>query len=266
MFESSLIDLEATQHPRRQWAALPIAIALHGAVLASVGVAQVWNVDAVGELVLPEPYRVYAVPEILSEPESGPTQQSSTEQEPSEPAPVPPAPEQIAQAEAPEPKADTTEKVAVLDAPRSGGPGNAESRDPWLPSRGTVPGPPSDRTEIVPAVAVVEAPDDQVLTVGGAVTRPVLLSGRPPRYPEIARRSCIEGTVILEALIDKRGRVSGASILKGGLPLGLDEVAVSAVREWIFEPAKLAERPVNVRYTLTVHFRCERQSGSSRAS
>jgi hypothetical protein len=50
MFESSLIDLNASRKPRHRWIPLSIAIALHGALLASVGWAQVWNVEAVREL------------------------------------------------------------------------------------------------------------------------------------------------------------------------------------------------------------------------
>lgn len=80
MFESSLIDLEAKQHPRRKWAALPIAVALHGIVLVSIGAAQVWNVEAVGDPEVVTPFRVSFVPALPSAPASGgQTEKATTE-------------------------------------------------------------------------------------------------------------------------------------------------------------------------------------------
>jgi TonB family protein len=152
MFESSLIDLEAKKHPRRRWAPLPIAVALHVAVLASITLAQAWQVAEVGEPPIVSPYHVLLLP------------------------PPPPAP---------------------------------------------------------------------------AVSRP------QPRYTEVARRAAVQGAVIIEAIIDEYGRVADARILKG-LPLGLDQEALTAVREWRFQPATLGGRPVKVFYTLTVHFQIQR--------
>ena len=57
----------------------------------------------------------------------------------------------------------------------------------------------------------------------------------PPTYSRGPRDPKIEGTVILEILIGSSGRVLRANILRS-VP-GLDEAALEAVREWIFEPA-----------------------------
>jgi TonB family protein len=57
--------------------------------------------------------------------------------------------------------------------------------------------------------------------------------------------------VILEAIIDQEGCVTNAHVLKG-LPEGLDKAALTAVKEWVFEPATLGGSPVKVFYTLTV--------------
>jgi protein TonB len=103
-------------------------------------------------------------------------------------------------------------------------------------------------------VPVPAAPKDEILTVGGAVSRPVLLKGNPPRYPQIALRARIEGRVVLQAVIDTQGHVHDVSIVKGGLPMGLDQAAVDTVQTWLFEPAKLQGRPVKVYYTLTIDF------------
>jgi TonB family protein len=43
-------------------------------------------------------------------------------------------------------------------------------------------------------------------------------------------------------------------VLKG-LPLGLDQAAVDAVKRWKFKPGTLNGQPVPVIFTLTVNFR-----------
>jgi TonB family protein len=89
--------------------------------------------------------------------------------------------------------------------------------------------------------------------VGENVTRPEKLSGVNPVYTEIARKAKVTGVVILEAIIDEQGDVTNVRVLKG-LPMGLDQAALEAVRGWKFKPATLEGRPVSVYYTLTVTF------------
>jgi TonB family protein len=98
--------------------------------------------------------------------------------------------------------------------------------------------------------------DEEVLRVGGAVTRPEKISAPPPVYTEMARRTRQQGVVILEVIIDRNGKVKEARVLKG-MPMGLDRAALEAVQKWKFEPATLERRPVAVYYTLTVPFHLE---------
>ena len=65
----------------------------------------------------------------------------------------------------------------------------------------------------------------------------VLLSKVNPVYPEVARRSGVEGTVVLDAQISATGRVEDVQVLRG-LPLGLSEAAAEAVRHWQYRPAQ----------------------------
>ncbi len=90
----------------------------------------------------------------------------------------------------------------------------------------------------------------------GAVVRPVLVERVEPQYTETARRVRLEGTVIVQAVIDEEGRVVDVKILKP-LPMGLDRAAVDAVSRWRFKPATLYGRPVKVYYSLTVNFRVQ---------
>jgi TonB family protein len=89
--------------------------------------------------------------------------------------------------------------------------------------------------------------------VGGKITEPVKLSGPVPLYPEAARRARIQGVVVLECIIGKSGDVTDVKVLRG-LPLGLTESAVDAVRSWKFKASTLNEKPVEVLYILTVRF------------
>jgi TonB family protein len=103
-----------------------------------------------------------------------------------------------------------------------------------------------------PPVAEPEGP----IHVGGDVTKPEKLSAPPPQYTEIARKARIQGVVIVQAIIDKTGTVTNVKVLKG-LPMGLSEQAVEAIKKWKFSPATLNGKPVDVYYNLTVNFRLQ---------
>jgi protein TonB len=58
--------------------------------------------------------------------------------------------------------------------------------------------------------------------------------------------------VILEATIDTAGNVSRARVLRG-VPM-LDQAALDAVHQWMFQPTLLNGAPVPVIMTVTVNF------------
>ena len=76
-----------------------------------------------------------------------------------------------------------------------------------------------------------------------------------PEYPEIAQEAGIEGTVYVQAFIDKKGRVKEVSIVKGIPNTGLNEAAMDAIRKTRFRPAKQRERAVGVYISIPVHFK-----------
>ena len=84
---------------------------------------------------------------------------------------------------------------------------------------------------------------------------PQPLSNIRPVYPEIAQEAGIEGTVVVQVFIDKKGRVQDTIILKGIPNTGLDEAAVTAIRKTRFRPAKQRERAVGVWISIPVNFR-----------
>ena len=71
---------------------------------------------------------------------------------------------------------------------------------------------------------------------------PRLVRQARPRYPKEAFVQKIQGTVVLEILIDPSGHVSQTRVIQS-IPL-LDAAARDAVREWLFQPAMKRGRPV----------------------
>ncbi len=73
-----------------------------------------------------------------------------------------------------------------------------------------------------------------------------------PIYPDVARVAHVEGTVILEAVLDTSGRVTQLRVLRS-VPL-LDQAALEAVRQWRYTPSIYYGKPVSVLMTITVRF------------
>jgi TonB family protein len=74
-----------------------------------------------------------------------------------------------------------------------------------------------------------------------------------PEYPREAFEARIQGTVLVEALVDERGHISKARVVQS-VP-GLDEAALDAVRKWQFEPAMKNGKPVATIIHIPVAFR-----------
>lgn len=64
-----------------------------------------------------------------------------------------------------------------------------------------------------------------------------------PSYTESARQARVQGSVVIEVLVDERGEVGSVRVVKG-LGYGLDEVALDAARRFHFTPATRCNRPV----------------------
>jgi protein TonB len=75
------------------------------------------------------------------------------------------------------------------------------------------------------------------IRTGGKIQPPALVKRIEPIYPDIAVRAHIEGTVILEAVVDENGRVESVKVLRS---IGvLDRAAMEAVQQWVYEPLTL---------------------------
>ena len=87
---------------------------------------------------------------------------------------------------------------------------------------------------------------------GGDVQNANLVYQVKPDYPHLARVARIQGAVILEAIIDREGRVENLQVLSGH-PL-LIQAARDAVQQWRYRPTLLNGEPIEVLTQVTVNF------------
>jgi protein TonB len=106
---------------------------------------------------------------------------------------------------------------------------------------------------IVGGLPEAPPPPVQPLRVGDVVKEPRKLKDVQPVYPPLALSGRLQGVVILECMVDTRGRVQEAKVLRG-VPL-LDQAALDAVRQWVYSITLVDGVPVPVIMTVTVSFR-----------
>jgi len=73
-----------------------------------------------------------------------------------------------------------------------------------------------------------------------------------PQYPDSAREAGVEGTVMVQALVGKDGKVKDAIVIES-IPK-LDAAATAAVRQWVFKPARAKNGPVAVWVAVPMKF------------
>jgi TonB family protein len=75
----------------------------------------------------------------------------------------------------------------------------------------------------------------------------------------VAISANIQGTVILEAMVDEDGNVESLEVLRS-VPV-LDKPALDAVKQWRYSPVILNGRPEKSILTVAVTFRLEERKG-----
>lgn len=74
------------------------------------------------------------------------------------------------------------------------------------------------------------------------------------QYPEVARRSGLEGTVTIDALIGKDGHVKKVNVIKSDYDI-FKQAAIDAMMKETFTPARQNGTPLEVWTTETIHFK-----------
>jgi len=96
---------------------------------------------------------------------------------------------------------------------------------------------------------------DPVFVAGrSGLVNPVPLFKPDPDYSEDARKAKLQGTVILEVVVDQNGRPRIQKVLQP-LGMGLDEQAITTVSTWRFKAGRMDGKPVPVLIHVYVSFK-----------
>jgi TonB family protein len=95
-------------------------------------------------------------------------------------------------------------------------------------------------------------PGDGKVSISAGVSQGLLLSKVAPDYPPIAQAARVSGTVVLQAIISKEGRIENLNVISG--PPLLQQAALDAVKQWVYKPYLLNGEPVKVMTTVNVIF------------
>jgi periplasmic protein TonB len=85
------------------------------------------------------------------------------------------------------------------------------------------------------------------------ISQGLLIKRVPPKYPAAALAAHAEGTVQIEATINKEGMVINPKVIKGDRILA--GAALEAVRQWRYKPYYLDGEPVEIQTDITINFK-----------
>jgi TonB family protein len=74
-----------------------------------------------------------------------------------------------------------------------------------------------------------------------------VVSMKMPDYPVSARTHAIEGTVVIEFIVGKRGQVEEALVVRSAHPL-LEKAALESIMTWRFRPIRIHGEPARVTF------------------
>ena len=74
-----------------------------------------------------------------------------------------------------------------------------------------------------------------------------------PQYTDEARRAGLSGTVVLQAVVRSDGTVDVVRVVRG-LPLGLTDSAILAIKQWQFRPGQKDGQNADIALSIEVNF------------
>jgi len=95
--------------------------------------------------------------------------------------------------------------------------------------------------------------------VEGEIKPPKLIKKVAPVYPEEAREARVGGVVVLAVRTDTQGRVYRTMVVKSKTPL-LNQAAVDAVKQWVYEPLVIDGEPREAVFLVTVAFKLRKET------
>ena len=92
---------------------------------------------------------------------------------------------------------------------------------------------------------------------------PQIVKKVDPTYPEPARRTGLEGKVIVKMWVDREGKVKQVVVLKSDADI-FNEAAIAAAKQFLFTPAYLNNVPVDVWVSFPFRFHLVEKKDSTR--
>jgi protein TonB len=90
---------------------------------------------------------------------------------------------------------------------------------------------------------------------GNGVTLPRVVREVRPQYTSDAMRAKVQGTVLLECVVNKDGSVGDVQVVRSlDSAFGLDQEAIKAAKQWRFAPGSRLGEPVSVLITIELTF------------
>jgi len=120
-----------------------------------------------------------------------------------------------------------------------------------------MPSAPSRAKEIIVPEKGEQGTKGQTTSLQLKLAVPRYKDNPPPEYPRIARRRGYEGTVILEVLVDRKGRVKNMRLLKSSGYKILDRAALDSVKKWLFEPAQRGGKETEAWVKIPIRYQLE---------
>jgi TonB family protein len=136
---------------------------------------------------------------------------------------------------------------------------SAQQHPKDLPQKQTVTFLVRDGDSLVPkSVDVVYSPtkgqDKQVLPYDQA---PEAKTTVQPKYPDIATRAGMEGTVWTKVSIDETGKVTNVTISKSDAEI-FNQVSIDAAMQWVFKPALKDGKPIATEVAIPFRFKLQK--------
>lgn len=244
MFETSVVRAEVVGE--RRFGLLSVSFASHVLIVISILAASIRTIEfptrAPNEYAIPIVAVPLSIPPALGTPNGGHKQTAPPVKQKALVPTVNLAPETMPDHAEPVATTATGEPTTSNDNPGSDQP----QGEWWGQKDGRGNGPP------VTNAAPVDP--DVPLTPGGDVKAPVVIHRVTPPYPRVALAARMNGSVIVECIIDKTGRVRDARVVQSSSTL-FDQAAIDAVLQWQFAPGSLHGKAVDTIFDLTVTFR-----------
>jgi protein TonB len=92
-----------------------------------------------------------------------------------------------------------------------------------------------------------------LMSVVGGVSAPQVIHSVEPEFTEEARRANYQGGVSIKLIVDSQGNPQDIRVTRH-LGMGLDEMALEAVKQYKFKPAMYQGHPVSVQIVIDVDF------------